>query len=101
MRRYDETTFDAHLKRIAQRRRRQSMDLYPAVSEIITAVIDGGDQALKTYSQRFDGIVPDALQVPLSQLKWAYETSEMAFQQALTLAIENITTFHTPQLLSD
>lgn len=101
MRRYDETTFDALLKRIAQRRRRQSMDLYPAVSEIITAVIDGGDQALKTYSQRFDGIVPDALQVPLSQLKWAYETSEMAFQQALTLAIENITTFHTPQLLSD
>jgi len=101
MRRFDATNFDALLRLTQQRRRRQSLELYPAVEAIITQVIDEGDQSLKELSIQFDGVSPESLMVSSEQLERAYKSCEPAFKKAITLAIENIKAFHTKQLLDD
>ncbi len=99
MRRFDETTFNELLGLTRQRRQRQSLDLYPAVAEIISSVVARGDAALKDYSKQFDGISQETLRVPQNHLKEAYEASEPEFQEAMAMAIMNIRTFHEPQCL--
>lgn len=99
MRRFDETTFDELLKLAKQRRMRQSLALYPAVEAIIADVTERGDDALKDYSTKFDGISPQTLRVPISQLKQAYEDIEPDFRAAMAMAIKNIRTFHDAQRL--
>lgn len=99
MRRFDETTFDELLKLAKQRRMRQSLALYPAVEAIIADVTERGDDALKDYSTKFDGISPETLRVPISQLKQAYEDIEPDFRAAMAMAIKNIRTFHDAQRL--
>jgi len=99
MKRFDETIFNELLRLTRQRRRRQSLELYPEVEAIIEQVAELGDVAIAYYSKQFDGMYPETLRVPLSHLKEAYENSEPEYRSAMTMAIDNIRTFHESQRL--
>lgn len=72
-------------------------DLQDIVTDIIQTVQKEGDQALKRYSHQFDGISLDHIQVSPTEIKESIEQLEPELKNAIQLAIDNITTFHSAQ----
>jgi len=70
----------------AQRKRR--------VAEIIAAVRQGGDAAVREYSRRFDGVEVPALQVPVAAMDDALAACDQELRQALENALGRIRAFH-------
>ena len=67
------------------------------VSEIIETVRNGGDNAVKAYTEKFDGKLPQYYEVPRDVINDALTEADPAFTEALLNAIENITDFHSRQ----
>lgn len=67
------------------------------VEQIITAVRKQGDKALFNYTNQFDGVSLNTLQVSQQEIIDARELVGESFIQALKEAQENITTFHKEQ----
>lgn len=69
-----------------------------AVAGIIAAVRQRGDAALREYTQRFDGVDREALEIPRE--RWAAAAADLdpALRHALLLAIGEIRRFHERQL---
>lgn len=67
------------------------------VEQIITAVRKQGDKALFNYTNQFDGVSLNTLQVSQQEMVDARELVGESFIQALKEAQENITTFHKEQ----
>ncbi|MEE3229023.1 MAG: histidinol dehydrogenase [Chloroflexota bacterium] len=72
-----------------------------AVSRILSDVRDNGDIALRSWSERIDGIVPDPFQVTQNDLSSGRELISAETSQAMKLALDRIRTFHSLQPLSD
>lgn len=68
------------------------------VSEIIDDVRENGDEAVKRYTQKFDGNLPEFYEVPREIINEALEEADMDFVNALLNAQENIVDFHTRQV---
>ena len=68
-----------------------------AVAEIIAEVIKNKDAALKAYSEKFDGVTLDSLEVTQEEIERAYESVEKEFIDVLNEAAENIRLFHSKQ----
>lgn len=68
-----------------------------AVREIIAAVRADGDDALRRYTERFDGCRVDALLVPPGAAKAALDAIEPELRSALELAAGRIRTYHEAQ----
>ena len=70
-----------------------------AVREIVSAVKDGGDQALLSYTKKFDKVelTADELKVTEAEIKTAYKKVKKEFFDPLTKAIQNITAYHRKQ----
>lgn len=68
-----------------------------AVAEIIAAVREKGDAALREYSNRFDGWCPEAFELTQAQAKEMTKDCDPDFLAALQRAAENIRTFHIRQ----
>lgn len=68
------------------------------VAEIITAVRQRGDAALREYTLRFDGVDRDVIEIPRE--RWAAAAADLdpALRRALLLAISEIRRFHERQL---
>ncbi|MEF3276004.1 MAG: histidinol dehydrogenase [Chloroflexus sp.] len=68
------------------------------VAEIITAVRQRGDVALREYTLRFDGVDRDVIEIPRE--RWAAAAADLdpALRRALLLAISEIRRFHERQL---
>jgi len=69
------------------------------VAEIIEAVRTGGDDALRAFSAKFDKTQVDALQVTTQQIEEASARLGDEIKQAMAVAVKNIDTFHTAQIL--
>ena len=67
------------------------------VSEIIETVKNGGDNAVKAYTEKFDGKLPQYYEVPRDVINDALTEADQSFTEALLNAIENITDFHNRQ----
>lgn len=67
------------------------------VSEIIETVKNGGDNAVKAYTEKFDGKLPQYYEVPRDVINDALTVADPAFTEALLNAIENISDFHNRQ----
>ena len=70
------------------------------VADILANVRRQGDPAVLDYTRRFDRLEAQSmaeLELPLSELKTAYETLPDAQRQALTLAAERIRLYHERQ----
>ncbi|MEM9931849.1 MAG: histidinol dehydrogenase, partial [Bacteroidota bacterium] len=67
------------------------------VSEIMETVRAEGDQALRTFTARFDGIELDALQVDPTTLAAAGKQLSAELRDAIQTAKRNIEAFHLAQ----
>ena len=67
------------------------------VAEIIAEVVKNKDDALKAYSQKFDGVTLESLEVTSEEINAAYNGADKRFVAILEEAAENIKQFHTKQ----
>jgi len=83
-----------------ERRGSATLDtVLPAVKRIMADVRKGGDRALLRYAQRFDGLgSADALRVSGEEMASAWQSTDTAFQAALTTAADQIRKFATRQM---
>ncbi len=68
-----------------------------AVREIITSVQRGGDDALRRYTEQFDGCRVDDLVVPPASTKAALDSIAPELRDALELAADRIRRYHEAQ----
>ncbi len=69
-----------------------------AVTEIITNVKAGGDKAVKDYTLKFDGSLPQYYEVPRDVINDALTEADPDFVNALLNAMENVRDFHQRQV---
>ncbi len=74
-----------------------SKSVEETVSEIIENVRFNGDKAVKEYTLKFDGNLPDYYEVPRDIINEALEEADEKFVDALLNAMENIADFHNRQ----
>ena len=68
------------------------------VSEILNNVKSNGDEALKSYTEKFDGVLIDDLKVNDEEIKEAYDSLDDTLLIALKKAASNIEKFHKKQI---
>ncbi len=85
------------LKELEQRSGETDRRVTQVVSEIIETVKNGGDEAVKAYTKKFDGNLPDYYEVPREVINDALTEADPAFVNALLNAMENISNFHNRQ----
>ncbi|MDD5931735.1 MAG: histidinol dehydrogenase [Oscillospiraceae bacterium] len=72
-----------------------------AVDGIIAAVRQRGDEALRDYTARFDGVELKDLQVSEVEIEAAWEAVDGEFRTTLQMAADNIRRFHEQQVHRD
>ena len=90
----DEKNF---LKEVEKRNGEKDKKVGEIVSEIIETVKNGGDKAVKDYTLKFDGKLPQYYEVPREVINDALTEADSEFVNALLNAQENITDFHNRQ----
>ena len=90
----DEKNF---LKEVEKRNGEKDKKVGEIVSEIIETVKNGGDKAVKNYTLKFDGKLPQYYEVPREVINDALTEADPEFVNALLNAQENITDFHNRQ----
>ncbi|MFW5976863.1 MAG: histidinol dehydrogenase, partial [Bacillota bacterium] len=85
-------------KWLNERRFKVSRDINNTVKNIIKEVKKRGDNALKEYTERFDGVKLDNFKVDKRELKQAEKRTTEKFINSLNKAIKNIRKFHKKQL---
>lgn len=90
----DEKNF---LKEVEKRNGEKDKKVGEIVSEIIETVKNGGDKAVKDYTLKFDGKLPQYYEVPREVINDALTDADPEFVNALLNAQENITDFHNRQ----
>lgn len=68
-----------------------------AVAEIVAAVKEKGDEAVRAYTTRFDGWCPERLEITREEIAQLTKSCDPAFLASLERAAENIRTFHQRQ----
>ena len=88
-------------KEILNRDIREEEDVSAAVDAVLADVRARGDAALRDYTERFDGVRLDALQVSEAELDAAWNRVEPYFIETLRMAADNIRRFHERQVHRD
>lgn len=87
----------AFLKELADRSVETDKKVTEIVSDIIDNVRKNGDKAVKEYTEKFDGKLPEYYEVPRDVINTALTEADEEFVSALLDAIENISDFHNRQ----
>ena len=81
----------------------RSASFSPQVDTLVRAILDtvhrDGDAALYNYSERFDGVRPPELKVPVEKLEAAYSSIDRELLDIISEAADNIRRFHEQQRL--
>ena len=93
----DGTLEYAFLKELERRTGETDRKVTQIVTEIIDTVREGGDDAVKAYTKKFDGNLPQYYEVPREVINDALTNADQAFVDALLNAQENIAAFHNRQ----
>ena len=81
-----------------QKARGLDTELIDGVRRIISDVRERGDEAIKEYTRRFDGVELDKLRVEKNCIEEARERVDNNLKEAIALAIENLTIFCRRQM---
>lgn len=73
--------------------------LEQTVAEIIAQVRERGDEALREYARRFDGVELSDLRVSETEIAEAEQRVDEALKQAIAVAAGNIERFHAAQTM--
>ena len=84
-------------KQLEERNGETDKKVTAVVSEIIENVKKNGDDAVKAYTEKFDGKLPQYYEVPRDLVNDALTEADPEFVNALLDAVENITDFHNRQ----
>jgi histidinol dehydrogenase len=71
-----------------------------AVARILTDVRGRGDEALRDWTRRIDGLTLDDFRVPIEAMAAAYASLPSDLAEALNLAVERVRDFHARQPIS-
>lgn len=85
------------LKEVSRRQGETDKKITEAVSAIIENVKENGDKAVKDYTMKFDGRLPEYYEVPRDVINDALSEADSDFTDALLNAMENIADFHNRQ----
>ncbi len=77
------------------------IEIKTAVELILKEVKQFGDQALKTLTKKFDGFIPEPLEVDSRKIAEAWDQTPRQLQKSLSLAKERIESFHKHQFPKD
>lgn len=82
---------------LKSRNSEERQDVTETVREIINAVRLEGDNALFQYTQKFDGVSLESLEVEKSAMQEALNTIDPELLSSIRRAVENIRSFHEKQ----
>ena len=85
------------IRQLKQRSESSSRAVDAAVEEILENVRKNGDEAVRSYTLKFDGAVPERLEISRDELRQLVQQCDPDFLSALKRAAENITDFHRRQ----
>jgi histidinol dehydrogenase len=74
------------------------VDIANVAGEIINAVRQQGDDALRAFTERFDGVKPDSLAVSREEFAAAHKELTGPQVAALQQALDNVSRFHEEQV---
>ena len=72
-------------------------DLEPLVEEVFEAVKTNGDDAVRKYTQKFDGVTKETLRVSSAEIQTAIQRVSPELKASICLAKDNIERFHQAQ----
>ena len=75
-----------------------SQEVRDAARRIVGDVRDRGDEALLEYTERFDGVRPQEIRVPTSEIDRARRTLSPELEESFGVAIENVRDFHEKEM---
>lgn len=88
-------------RRLIEQLKQRSGEIDRSVTAAVTEILDQvrlyGDTAVREYTMKFDGSVPENAEVPKEVLDAALETCDQKFVYALYRAADNIRDFHARQ----
>lgn len=90
----DEVEF---FKQLEKRNGETNKEITAVVSEILENVKENGDKAVKDYTVKFDGKLPQYYEVPRDVINDALTDADQQLVESLLNCIENITDFHQRQ----
>jgi histidinol dehydrogenase len=85
------------IKKLKERNEETNKQVDIVVSDIIENIRKNGDKALNEYTLKFDGKLPEKIDITKSEMKELTKMCEPAFLEALIRAAENIKDFHSRQ----
>lgn len=94
----DVTEREAFFRELDARAGETNQRVTETVQEIIKTVKSGGDTAVKNYTLKFDGNLPQYYEVPRDVINDAMTKADPAFVDAMLNAIENVRDFHQRQV---
>jgi len=92
--------FEKDFKKLLSSKREDSLDVDLSVKEIIAAVIEKGDQALIEYTQKFDRISLNSVNLRFTQSEVEEQAAKVSDKdrKALEMAAARIEAYHKKQL---
>lgn len=86
---------------LLQRPVMEQLSLEKKVKKLLSKVKEGGDKAVRKMTKDFDGVKIKRLLVSEKEIQQAVTNVPDELKEAITIAANNITTFHQSQLLSE
>lgn len=87
----------AFIEQLKERSANSGKKVDEAVAEIVETVRRDGDAAVRMYTERFDGSVPEKLVIGKAEMQELSKACDPAFVSALEKAAANIRDFHARQ----
>lgn len=84
---------------ILERPALDNSQLEATVSQVLNDIRENGDQSLKAYTRKFDGVDLDQLQVTPEEIAAAEASLSPELKEAIQIAQQNIERFHAQQQL--
>ena len=93
----DRAYCERFIQSLKDRVRENDRSVEDGVAAILRDVRDNGDRAVRAYSEKFDGWVPDLLEISMAEIERITADCDPAFLTAMERAAENIRAFHARQ----
>lgn len=93
----DRAYCERFIQSLKDRVRENDRSVEDGVAAILRDVRDNGDRAVRAYSEKFDGWVPDSLEISMEEIERIMQDCDPGFLAAMERAAENIRAFHARQ----
>lgn len=93
----DRAYCERFIQSLKDRVRENDRSVEDGVAAILRDVRDNGDRAVRAYSEKFDGWVPDSLEISREEIERIMQDCDPDFLAAMERAAENIRAFHARQ----